>query len=294
MPADTSLFFALPEKPDSFNLTINEVMFNPVPSGCDYVEFVNRSEKCIDLSNVWITNRDENGMLNEGCRLSEKSLPCLPGSYWLLSENPDSVCLQNICGKACNRLNLSWMPSMPDDEGNIALLTTSAEVIDEMSYDESMHFVLINDKEGVSLEKFNPDRPSDVQDSWCSASATSGYGTPGYVNSQYKVQKDEKVDIASCDNKWLSPDNDGLDDAVCVNIFPPKPGMISLRLFDLRGRLVRTLLKNKYVGSNDQVIWDGTADSGSLVPFGRYILHVEYFSQDGICISKRFVLSVLL
>ena len=43
------------------------------------------------------------------------------------------------------------------------------------------------------MERINPD--SDTQDemNWTSASATAGYGTPGYRNSQYGKQDEGEV-----------------------------------------------------------------------------------------------------
>lgn len=292
--SDTSIFFALPLPPDSFCLSMNEIMFNPMPSGCDYVEFVNRSGKCVDLSDVWISNRDEAGTLNEGWRLSVKPLPCLPGSYWLLSVNTDSVCTQNSCNGAPNHIDMNGMPSMPDDAGNVVLLTTS-DIIDEVQYEDDMHFVLMSNAEGVSLEKFNPEMSSVQKESWISASSASGYGTPGYRNSQYhEFIAEEHEEFVFTDNNWLSPDNDGQNDAVCITVRPPEPGMVNLTVFDLGGRVVRTLINNRYVGAEEQSIWGGTSDSGNLVKFGKYVVFAEYFSPDGLCLKKRFVLSVLM
>lgn len=291
---DTSLLLALPEEPDSFCLSLNEVMFNPSSGGYDYVEFVNRSDRCIDLSKVWISDIDDDGYPGEGYLLSEKPLPCLPGSYWLLSENTDSVCLKSHYGIAPNRLDVSKMPPLPDDAGNVALLTTSAAIIDRMFYRKSMHFALISESDGVSIEKINPDLPSDNAGSWASASSTSGYGTPGFKNSQYRENNNSKGEFLSCDQNWFSPDNDGVNDFVVIKMNNRNPGMITIKIFNLQGRVIRTLLENRFIGSSDSVVWDGTSDSGSLVEYGRYILYAEFFTPEGLCKRMRIVLSVLL
>ncbi|MCX6308496.1 MAG: lamin tail domain-containing protein, partial [Bacteroidia bacterium] len=149
---DTTLLLGLPEKPLLGSLQLNEILFNPLPGGCDYVEFVNVGTKCVDLSQVWLTNRLASGELNAGKCLSEKPLPCMPGSYWLLSESPDSVCAAGPFPLMPNALKISGFPSLPDDAGNVCLITTSAEVLDERTYTEKMHFALIANREGVALE----------------------------------------------------------------------------------------------------------------------------------------------
>ena len=109
---DTSLLLALPLKPDSFDLSLNELMFNPATGGSDYVEIVNRSHRCLDLSDVWLTSYSESGVLNEGCRLAEKPVPCMPGSYWLLSAKADSLGRYTGSDSLSHFLNLAGMPSM--------------------------------------------------------------------------------------------------------------------------------------------------------------------------------------
>jgi len=187
------------------------------------------------------------------------------------------------------------MPSMPDDVGNVVLLTTTSAIIDEARYDDNMHFVLMSETEGVSLEKLNPGMSSVLKESWTSASSASGYGTPGYKNSQYhEFFSKEQEEFVFTDNSWLSPDNDGQNDAVCITIKPPGPGMVTLLVFDIGGRVVRTLINNGYVGAEEQTIWDGTTDSGELVRFGKYVTFAQYVSPDGLILKKRFVLSVLM
>lgn len=290
---DTIVKFGLPEKPDSFDLSLNELLFNPASGGCDYVEFVNRSNRCIDLSQVWITNRLESGALNEGVRLTDKPIPCMPGSYWLLFESSDSVWVVNRYPKALNELNLASFPSMPDASGTIVLITTSAEIIDEVSYAESMHFPLISQREGVSLEKINPDLSSADFKSWSSASSASGYGTPGYQNSQYVALNMNSDDGFSLENKWLTPNNDGQNDFITINYEVSESSVANLVIYDINGRVVKVLAKNQLLGSKGCFFWNGTSDRGNLLPFGRYILQTECFNTSGKRILRRFVLTVL-
>ncbi len=52
--------------------------------------------------------------------------------------------------------------------------------------------------------------------------------------------------------------------------------IISLRIFDLNGRLIRTLIKSEKRPSGlNSVEWDGKDKSGSLIPSGRYVYTLE-------------------
>ncbi|MDD4921901.1 MAG: lamin tail domain-containing protein [Bacteroidales bacterium] len=291
--ADTSVVFGLPEYPGPFDLSLNEVLFNPLPNGCDYVEFVNVSNKSVDLSQVWLTNKSESGTLREGIRLSERPRPCVPGSYWLLSVCGDSVFSVNGCSETSNKIDLTFFPSMPDASGQVMLLTTDAQVIDEMAYDEGMHFPLIGSKEGVALEKRNPQLNSSDQQSWRSASTNSGYGTPGFQNSQYADLSKMDAHGFAVQNKWMTPNNDGRDDVITVSYDVVEASIANLTIYDLDGRVVRNLAKNELLAATGSIFWDGLAEDGRLVSFGRYILHTDYFTPSGQRNKRRFVLTVL-
>jgi hypothetical protein len=49
------------------------------------------------------------------------------------------------------------------------------------------------------------------------------------------------------------------------------PAAVSLRVFDLRGRLVRVLLDETVTGDRHTVVWDGRNDRGDTAPSGLYI-----------------------
>ena len=60
-------------------------------------------------------------------------------------------------------------------------------MVDEVKYKDDWHFKLIDDAEGVSLERIDPDGTSQDETNWHSAASTAGYGTPTYKNSQYQT-----------------------------------------------------------------------------------------------------------
>lgn len=67
------------------------------------------------------------------------------------------------------------------------------------------------------------------------------------------------------------------------------PATVSIRIYNLRGELVRTLLDNdiqfpgKYGSRNSlkEILWDGTADDGAMLRNGRYIIRITAKDNSG-------------
>lgn len=65
---------------------------------------------------------------------------------------------------------------------------------------------------------------------------------------------------------WPNPFNPGTR----VTLTVPVAGAVSLGVYDLQGRLVRSLLAGQYEAGDHPVAWDGRTDSGNAVPSGVY------------------------
>jgi hypothetical protein len=53
-----------------------------------------------------------------------------------------------------------------------------------------------------------------------------------------------------------------------------KPGRASVRIYDVRGRLVRTVSDEPMPAGKHRVVWDGTADRGHAVSAGIYLCRI--------------------
>lgn len=291
--ADTFFQLGLPLKPEALELSINELLFNPDEVGCDYVEVVNRSQRCLDLSQVWLSGRGEAGTLQEGSRLFDEAVPAMPGSYWVLSSTGDSLAKRYGCDSLSHFPGLRGFPSMPDDKGTVVLVTTDNRIIDECSYSEDWHMPLFSDKNGIALEKLHPDKPSNEAGSWQSASSLSGYGTPGQRNSQFTEHLEATETFLKLERAWLTPNGDGREDLLTVALNVGVPGTVSLTLYNLNGLAVCHWLRNQWVGVDQEINWNGTDDTGSLLPMGRYILLATLTRTNGKVQTTKTVVTVL-
>jgi hypothetical protein len=268
------------EIPQANNLVINEILFNPFPTGSDYVEIYNFSKGIFNLKNIHIANRTSSGGLGSLKKFSEQDYFFYPGEYIVVTADAAALKKEYFVKDPDAVIELSSMPSFPDDEGNAIVVNVNGEVVDEVSYSEKWHFPLIVNEEGVSLERINF-KGGSASANWHSAAATSGFGTPGYINSQY--QSDDASGAAiSFSSKTISPDNDGWQDYLTVYYKMKRPGFVAnVRVFNAAGILVKEICNNSLLGTEGSFTWDGLDEMQRKLSPGIYVVHTGLFGVDG-------------
>ncbi|MEO0019759.1 MAG: lamin tail domain-containing protein [candidate division WOR-3 bacterium] len=76
----------------------------------------------------------------------------------------------------------------------------------------------------------------------------------------------------------FTPDDDGFEDSLPIFYSLPEPrGRLTIRVFDLKGRVVRTLVENLNYGDfcKGTVYWNGRRDNGALAPSGFYCIVLD-------------------
>lgn len=280
------------EIPAPGDIVINELLFNPRPGGNDYVEIYNRSNKTIDTRDLYIANRTASGVPGSIRRISESPFLLFPGDYIAVTEDPQSLRLHYLVQDPDAVLRLPALPSFPDDEGNALLLNRNGTIIDEVPYSDKWHYPLIANAEGVSLERLNPDGPSQQSNNWHSAASTAGYGTPAYRNSQY-LQPATAQAMIELSPKIFSPDNDGHDDLAQIRYTLPEAGFMgNIFILDATGRPVRHLVRNHLLGLTGSWHWNGLDEKSQKLPVGIYVVLAELFNLEGQ--KKTFRFSIVL
>lgn len=282
---DNSAQFAIPDNPDSLDVIINEILFNPATGGSDYVELYNRSNKVLDLKQLYIASRNDTGALISSSQCSDGFL-LLPGEYVAITENSDWVSLNYFSIAPQNILQLSSLPSFNDDKGTVALTTISGNILDELHYTDKWQFALLNNNEGVSLERISPDATTQDSLNWHSAASTVGFGTPAYENSQYKNPAGGN-DI-TIEPQVFSPDQDGINDVVSIGYSFDQPGYVAnVSIFNERGLLIRSLVQNALLEQKGFFNWDGITNEKLRAGVGAYIVYFEYFDLTGTVRSEK-------
>jgi len=271
----------LPVDAAPLEMVINEILFDPKSGGSDYVEFYNRSNKIFDANKLYIANRNSSGTISSARLLSIASYYIFPGDYIVVTEDAINLPLDYMVQNTEAVFVVSSLPSFPDDAGDVILLNFQGAVVDEVIYRDDWQFALLDNPDGVSLERIDPDGASQNADNWHSAASTAGYGTPTYKNSQYKLLQSINATI-EVTPKVFSPDNDGRDDIATVQYKTTEPGYIAnITIYDANGRPVRNLVKNGTLGLQGSWVWDGLDDKRLKLPVGTYILFTEIFNLNG-------------
>jgi hypothetical protein len=282
---DQILNFQLPELSDAEDIIINEVLFNPLPNGVDYVEIYNRSDKCINLKN-WKLGTIKLDTVADFKLISSGYLILNPGDYMCLTPDPSIVKYQYNVSFIESLNAMTGFPSYNDDKGSVILTDMNNKTIDRFDYNEKFHFNLLDDKEGVSLERLSFYAPTQNRNNWHSAASTSGYGTPGYENSQ-KIEENSQKNI-SVTPKVFTPDLDSWKDLAFINFKFNEPGNVaSISIYDIKGRRVKTLAKNELLNQEGFFQWDGTNENGQLAATGHYIVFFEIFNIKGEATSFK-------
>lgn len=283
---ETFIFVSTPQPGE---LKVSEILFDPYIDGEDFLEIYNSSDQILSLENVFLSNIDKEEevliisplLINPGQYLAFTSnLDFLANNYQLLS--PENVFEQSI-------------PSFNNSDGNFSIVLKqdgNSIILDSFDYSEDLHFELLTDTEGVSLERLNFDESSDNLANWHSASAAAGYATPGYANSNGFVTNVIEG-MFSLQNTTFSPNGDSEDDLLILNYTTSKAGFVAdIDIFDAYGRPVRKLERSLLLSTNGFVNWDGVNEEGHRERIGVYILYISGFHPEGDKFKQKLIFTL--
>jgi len=281
--ADTRVKFGIPNEIAEGEILINEILFDPIAPGVDYVELYNNTDKTFDLSTLMLGVIKESFPNPADATLKEiiaDSRLFLPHTYVLLSTNSEIVGQQYDC-PTDNFIQMASFPSYANAGGTAVLIGKDGTLVDAVYYSEKMHYPLLKITKGVSLERVAFDHPSMDPNNWHSAAEQVHFGTPGYENSMMQSAEPSNDEI-SISPDIFSPDGDGYDDACFINYHFDEAGYtMNIYIFNVAGQLVRHLAKGELVGQEGSALWNGLDDNGNRVPIGVYVVVTEVFNFDG-------------
>lgn len=276
----------LPKYPQKGDLVFNELLFDPQSGGSDFIEVLNTSNAIINMKDILLSNRNADGSINPATHEYTTNYNLFPLEPFVLTTDTADIMKRSQRVFKERLLKMKSLPSMPDDDGKLLLLNSSGEIIDEVHYDKNMHYPLLRNKEGVSLEKISYKISSQQKDNWHSASATESYATPTSVNSQIINQEESKSWI-QIDQDIVHSDNNGRDDFLHIKYQFDEPGtLLSIYLFNQQGTIICKIINNLMCGRNGVFNWKGIDNQNNYVSSGIYIVVAEAFHLNGF--RKRY------
>lgn len=273
-------------------LSINELLFDPLGDGVDFVEVVNVSSKILEMSRFRLANRNTKGEVANIKTLPSKTLP--PGAYLLLCSDTARLAQDYPLSDSVNVLIVKKMPSYANAGGCVVLLDEQAAIVDEFPYNPDYHHPLVSDAESLSLEKLHPSLSSLSPSSWTTAALDAGGATPGYLNSQYRRSFDSPLNQEgfylennACCPQALSTESQCLLRYRFSDIY-----VATVRLYDFSGFPCATLANNLLLGSEGCLLFPGVDDDGNALYPGCYLLKITAYTLDGKLYRETFVIRI--
>lgn len=275
------------EKYSVNDLVINEIMYDPMPEDCEFIELLNISAHTVKTC---------------GLRISSGSTDCFiyfsaeipPGGYCILAADSSLFSPGAQSANSSSQLIvISGWQALSNQAGSIAIRDFYNTTIDSVYYQESWHNGIYDITRGRSLERISPYSSSCSSGSWSSSVSQSG-ATPGGANSIFTAYSPVSSEL-SVDPNPFSPDNDGHEDFTFISYSVlGGAARIRIRIFDSRGRQVKTVINNDITGPTGKIIYDGKNDDGDYLRTGIYILLLEATGEWGQAlqtVKKAFVVA---
>ena len=164
----------------------------------------------------------------------------------------------------------------------IRLFDSSGVLVDAVEYDDSDPWPEEPDGNGPTLELINPNVDNALAENW---SASSGYGSPGSLNSSYMSNEDEVLTSTEfiLNNNYPNPFNP----VTTISYTLPQAALVRMTIYDLLGRQVKSLLHEYQTPGFKSLQWNATNDLGRPVAAAVYLymIHAGEFTQ-----TKKMVL----
>lgn len=278
IPDDPSVSPTIKVEPKEF--IFNELLPNPFAGGSEYFELYNRSDRSLPLSGLSVAVRKTDGTLSTRYPLSSINTLIEPDGYAVLTKSIEGVADFYMVTSPASLFEISKLPILANTSSTLVLFRTEdGTIIDEVSYSSKWHASSIKDQKGVALERIDPEAETQSPSNWTSASATAGYGTPGYRNSQSDIsfpnEPDKPTGIEA--PEWVPGSKH-----YKITYYLDQPGY-SCRafVFNTIGQRVAEIANHELLGLSGELTWDGAPLAGSHLRAGVYIFYAELYHTSG-------------
>ncbi len=267
------------------SMVINEIMFDPLPVQCEWIEFYSRGNYPVDLKDWRFSDRPTGSGSTNSYTIAASSAVVRPGAFVVVAADSSIFSLFPLPAESQRACTVFVLKTSGDfglnaDGDNVFLRDLTGTTIDSVSYTPGWHRPDVVDTKGRSLERVNPDLDSNLPANWTTCVLSVG-GTPGGPNSVLTRGVISTSSLTFTPNPF-SPDGDGFEDFCLVQYrLGLSVPLIHARIYDMKGRLVRTLANSKISSPQGELLWDGLNDDRQRVRIGPYIVLIQAVESDG-------------
>ena len=290
--ANNSIMFTICVPVRVGTMMINEIMYSPLSGNAEYLEVVNTGNAAIGTYHWKIEVGAPGSMAPVTIDLSRVPVSLGAGEFLVIASDTAIFRQFGYLRDSDGRRRVaigSTSLGLNNDGDYIAVREPGGSIVDSVAYSPSWHSSTVVDVRGRALEKIKPTGGSNDRRNWGTCVMASG-GTPGKSNSIHT----ESLPAGSrlgCTPNPFSPDGDGRDDYTIVHFeLPLQASVISIKIFDVRGRMIRRLSNLEPAGPTGDVVWDGREDDGRKARIGIYIIFLEAMDdQQGVLVEAKSI-----
>jgi len=257
------------------DIVINEIMAAPdlTQNQTEWVKLYNRSQNTVNLKNWFVGDK------NKQTILTIDELLLTPSNFLILAEDRNKFLATYLDINSSVIQVESWQ-TLNNSDDEAVLRDSLGFSVEQVTYGTLP-------PNGISWERIDYDKASSDSANWWRCVDSQG-ATPGKENSVHTTFS-SNIQLKLSPNPF-SPDGDGFDDELNVEYQIPLGSNLTLKIYDVKGRLVRTLLNDQPAVSG-KTIWDGKNDASKIVRTGIYVLFVQITGEHKE--SKKAAISVV-
>lgn len=282
----------LARQPEQGDVIVNEILFAPRtdefdnrPNQVEYVELRNQTDHALTLNGLVLTDRpNEDGVadtLRVGKRASLRS-----HGHAVIAASPNEADSPSASQLATAFPNAPLdadtvavlLPEVArlglgNDGGLVRLHRADGDRLAEVQYSPDWHTPALEVPKGTALERISPSGNAESADNWTSSPSAAG-GTPGTRNAISQPAPPSSPESSL--QITPSPFSIERDGATRIRYsLNTVPTVVRARIYDARGRKVRTLEDARLAAQTGELVWNGRTDAGNRVRVGVYVVLFE-------------------
>ncbi len=258
------------------DIVINEINYNSSPNfnPGDWLEIYNNSGTLLDLSGWQFRDEDDSHIF-----VFPAGFQMQPQEYYVLCQ--DTTAFTFLFPDVDNYLgNFDFGLSNGGEE--LRIFNVDLNLIDNVIYDDEEPWPPEPDGNGPTLELKNPNLDNLLPQNWA---ASSGFGTPGQQNSAY-VSATEIPEFPRRLTLYQNFPNP-FNPQTTIQFYLPDDGRVDLKIFNIKGQLVRTFRREFQERGLHSIIWDSRDDNNKKVASGIYLYQIKTGNSS---LSKKMLL----
>tara|TARA_A100001011_G_scaffold398055_2_gene501145 strand:+ start:1974 stop:4445 length:2472 start_codon:yes stop_codon:yes gene_type:complete len=262
-------YFLVSDGPSLADVVINEINYNSSDdfNSGDWVELYNSSDQDILIEGWMFFDENDDHVFEFSAGLS-----MAPYEFLVICQDTS---LFSVLYPDVNNFIGNTGFGLSGGGELIRLYNSDNVLVDSLSYDDSDPWPLGPDGSGFTLELINPSLDNSFSQSW--SESLSLYGTPGSENSVFESLDISDENYSPILQKFAIYQNypNPFNPITQIKYEIPKEGYVSVVIYDLVGRLVKTLVNEKQSPGYFNITWDSTNNQNLKVSAGMYIYRIQ-------------------